>query len=618
MKGLVRKKENSGQPDKKDELKRLYSKPISSTRSGALFNAFSYPTKISPEAIAVFIATHTKPGALVLDTFGGSGTTGLAALLCDRPTEVMKHIASQLRLKPQWGPRRAAIYEIGTLGAFISNTMCHPANPTDFEATAKRLIDTVEKELGGIYDAIDPDGKKGEIRHIIWSDVLACPSCQKETSYWEAMVSLSPLKMRDAFHCSHCSTKSPIDFAKRVTERYNDLLLKKTIVRKKRVPVMVHGQTDGKKWRRPVTADDKKRYSQIVKRGASIQSLIEPIVWGDLYRAGYHTGITHLHHFYTHRNFLVLNALWHAIDKEPRELQDALRLLVLSYNATHSTLMTRVVVKKGQKDFALTGSQSGVLYISSLPVEKNIFHGVRRKVRTLKEAFSIVYGSKSAVEVHQASSTRIKLPDESVDYVFTDPPFGDYIPYAEINQINEIWLGRVTDRSKEIIVSHAQGKSVEQYGTLMKRVLGEIARTLKKSGKATLVFHSSKAEVWQALTDAYELAGFGIKATSVLDKIQESFKQVVSTVSVKGDPLLLLEKRNTKARKKNQDAERDAIINAILEKSWPEATDIKELTPERMYSRFVTKCLEEGISVAIDAEAFYKMIPQKIYAEAKK
>ena len=618
MKGPAQKGRKSSHSNTKDELKRLYSKPISSTRSGALFNAFSYPTKISPEAIAVFIATHTKPGALVLDTFGGSGTTGLAALLCDRPTEVMKNIASHLRLKPQWGPRRAAIYEIGALGAFISNTMCHPVDPTIFETTARRLIDNVEEELAGVYDAVDPDGKKGEIRHIIWSDVLACPSCRKETSYWEAMVSISPFKMRDAFSCTHCSAESPVDFPKRVTERFYDPLLKKNIIRKKRVPVMVYGQTGAKKWRRKVTDDDKRKYAQILKRGMSIHASAEPIVWGDLYRAGYHTGITHLHHFYTERNFLVLNALWHAIDKEPRELQDALRLLVLSYNATHSTLMTRVVVKQGQKDFALTGAQSGVLYISSLPVEKNIFHGVRRKVRTLREAFSIVYGSTSEVDVHQASSTRIKLPDESVDYVFTDPPFGDYIPYAEINQINEIWLGRVTDRSKEIIVSHAQGKSVEQYGTLMKRVLGEISRTLKKSGKVTLVFHSSKAEVWQALTDAYELAGFGVKATSVLDKIQESFKQVVSTVSVKGDPLLLLEKRNSKVRNKNEEEERGAIINAILEKAWPEVADIKELTPERMYSRFVTKCLEEGISVAIDAEAFYKMVPQKIYAESKK
>jgi hypothetical protein len=52
------------------------------------------------------------------------------------------------------------------------------------------------------------------------------------------------------------------------------------------------------------------------------------------------------------------------------DVRDALKLLILSYNATHSTLMTRIVVKRGQPDFVLTGAQSGVLYVSGLPVEK--------------------------------------------------------------------------------------------------------------------------------------------------------------------------------------------------------------------------------------------------------
>ncbi|MHB1118165.1 MAG: DNA methyltransferase [Minisyncoccota bacterium] len=598
-------------PDREKELKRLYSNPISSTRSGALFNAFSYPTKISPEAIALFIATHTSPGAVVLDTFGGSGTTGLAALLCDQPTEAMERTASELHLKPQWGPRKAVIYEIGTLGAFISRTMCRPNDPKKFEAIAKKMIDRVESETKDLYSAIDPNGEVGQIRHVIWSDVLSCPSCQKESTYWDAVVNTSPLKLRSYFYCSHCKNKSPLDFAKRVTENFFDPLLNQTIVRKKRLPATIYGQTDGKNWCRPATADDKKRYEKIIKRSLSAKPLIKPIVWGDLYRGGYHTGITHLHHFYTYRNFLAMTALWKAIEDEPLEFRDALRLLVLSYNATHSTLMTRVVIKKGQKDFALTGAQSGVLYISSLPVEKNIFQGLRRKVRTLTQAFTITFGSRSEVDVRQASSTKIDLPNESVDYVFTDPPFGDYIPYAEINQINEIWLGRTTDRSKEIIVSHAQGKSVGQYGALMRSVLSEIARTLKKRGKATLVFHSSKAEVWQALTDAYQFAGFGVKTTSVLDKIQESFKQVVSTISVKGDPLLLLEKRSTKVSKKNQDVTREKIIAGVVNKIWAEKKDIKELSPERMYSRFIGECLEEGISVELGAEAFYKMVQHK-------
>ncbi len=97
----------------------LYKRPLPSSRSGALYNAFSYPTKISPEAIALYIATHTAPGATVMDTFGGSGTTGLAAKLCDVPTPDMLAAAQALDLNPQWGPRTAIVYELGCIGSFL-------------------------------------------------------------------------------------------------------------------------------------------------------------------------------------------------------------------------------------------------------------------------------------------------------------------------------------------------------------------------------------------------------------------------------------------------------------------------------------------------------------------
>ena len=170
--------------------------------------------------------------------------------------------------------------------------------------------------------------------------------------------------------------------------------------------------------------------------------------WGDLFRAGYHRGITHLHHFYTPRNFLALATLWDLVKDFDADLQDALRLLVLSFNASHSTLMTRVVVKTGQRDLVLTGAQSGVLYVSGLPVEKNVFDGVHRKISTLSSAFALVVGSGSSVSVTNGSSTSMTLDSRSIQYVFTDPPFGAYIPYAEINQLNEGWLGAATDRAR--------------------------------------------------------------------------------------------------------------------------------------------------------------------------
>src|SRR5262249_43945669 len=151
-----------------------------------------------------------------------------------------------------------------------------------------------------------------------------------------------------------------------------------------------------------------------------------------LYRSGYHKGITHLHHFYTPRNLLAMATIWDQIEKAPAKLRDALRLLALSYNATHATLMTRVVVKQGEKDLVLTGAQTGVLYISGLPVEKNLFAGLRRKAKTIAQAFSEVAGSSSTVRVVCGDSSKLDLADQSVSYIFSDPPFGDFIPYSEL------------------------------------------------------------------------------------------------------------------------------------------------------------------------------------------
>jgi len=603
-------------PNKKDyeitldsSLKILYQNPIPSTRTGAIYNAFSYPTKISPEAIAIFIATHTKPGATVLDTFAGSGTTGLATLLCDKPTATMKLAAQKIGVNPKWGARKAVLYELGGLGSFISKTMCNPPCPKEFKKATEDLLEMAKKEIGWVYETKDPQGNNGALRHSIWSDVLQCQKCGAEINYWDAVVRRDPLHLVDKFKCPSCKKTVNVTDCERQTQKEWDKVLGRYAISKKRVMARVYGRTGTTTWQRDPTEQDIELVERVLRAPIPSYVLKHKIVWGDLYRSGYHTGITHLHHFYTRRNFLVMTALWHLIESFPAHLQDALRLLVLSYNSTHSTLMTRVVVKDGENDFVLTGAQSGVLYVSGLPVEKNILLGVKRKANSIMQAFELVSGSRSTVEVCNASSTKLYLPDESIDYVFTDPPFGDFIPYAEINQLNELWLGTLTNRSDEIIVSNAQGKDIDSYGQLMGNVFKEIARVIKAEGKATVVFHSAKAAIWRALSLAYSTAGLNVEATSVLDKIQASFKQIVSTVSVKGDPLLLLsKKRNGNLISEIQTSEQ--AFHEVVERARLE-TNSQEREPERLYSRYASRCLEMVIGVSLNADEFYKKVKKE-------
>lgn len=579
----------------------LYSQPFPSTRTGAIFNAFSYPTKISAEAEALFIACHTNIGDTILDPFGGSGTTGIATKLADAPTDSMKEISAKMGVKPQWGPRKAIVYEISTIGYLLGKVMCNTPSQL-FELYATELLDTAEKEYGSLYQASDSEGNIGYVRYAIWSDVVRCPHCHETFRYCDVAVEDNPMRMRKEADCPLCGGRINTSDVERVTELVHDNKLGVDVMQKKRVLYKIYGETEGQNWSRFANNEDNQAYLELVQ-GLDLSGVPDyKIHWGELYRQGYHFGITHLQHFYTQRNVFVMSKLWKQIELYPAEIQDALKVFLLSYNSSHSTLMTRVVVKKDSKDFVITGAQPGVLYISSLPVEKNIFQGLRRKIKTFAEAFQKTEISNSVVEFRNESSTHIALEPKSVNYIFTDPPFGDFIPYSEINQINEAWLGCITDSTDETIINGSQGKSLLRYRDLMQQVFSGMSRVLSDDGKCTLVFHSAKAEIWRAIVDSYKQVGFESENVSMLDKKQFTFKQTNSKVTVKGDPLILLTKTHRECSPCRY-ADDKAIANELINSSGG-STDKDDAVSN--FSKYIMRCIENDVDITLNAKYFFR------------
>jgi adenine-specific DNA methylase len=154
-------------------------------------------------------------------------------------------------------------------------------------------------------------------------------------------------------------------------------------------------------------------------------------------------------------------------------------------------------------------------------------------------------------------------------------------------------------------VSRGQDKSVDDYGALMSSVFSEIVRVMKDDAKMTLIFHSAHSSVWRALTDALTQSGLTIKGASVLAKVQASFKQVVSSGSVKGDAAILLAKTATQHRPASVDTRSMEDIVRTVVAAAVESRHPDELSRERMFSRFVTTCLTEGVPVTVDAAHFY-------------
>jgi hypothetical protein len=146
---------------------------------------------------------------------------------------------------------------------------------------------------------------------------------------------------------------------------------------------------------------------------------------------------------------------------------------------------------------------------------------------------------KGRVAIVNGSATTLDyLPDDSIDLVFTDPPFGANINYSEMNLLWESWLGSFTDNTNEAIVNRVQGKGVVEYEGLMTSSLRECYRVLRKGHWLLLVFMNSSSEVWNSLRNSIDSAGFEIARMDIFDKQHGTFKQFVSE-NVAGMDLVL-------------------------------------------------------------------------------
>ena len=105
------------------------------------------------------------------------------------------------------------------------------------------------------------------------------------------------------------------------------------------------------------------------------------------------------------------------------------------------------------------------------------------------------------------------IPDEFVDYIFTDPPYGDSVPYLEYCTIWNAWLGYPIRAGDEIIISDSEvrQKDINDYARLLKEGFAECYRILKEGGWMSLTFNNRDVEVWKALIDALINAGFSIE-----------------------------------------------------------------------------------------------------------
>ena len=197
----------------------------------------------------------------------------------------------------------------------------------------------------------------------------------------------------------------------------------------------------------------------------------------------------------------------------------------------------------GPSHFSQVNRQlSGVYYVGSQIAKVSPWYILNGKLRRLSKAFKRAAG-RPAVAVSTGDCGTLDLLENSIDYVFTDPPFGENIYYADFNYLVESWHRVRTAVAPEAIIDQAKGKTLTDYLHAMQRCFAEYRRVLKPGRWMTAVFHNSRSAVWNAIQEAILAAGFVVADVRTLDKRQGSYRQVTST-AVKQDLVISAYKPN--------------------------------------------------------------------------
>ena len=528
-----------GQPydPSKPYAREPFASDVSEGKNDPIYNAHPYHTKVPPKALMRLLLHYTAPGDIVLDAFCGSGMLGVAASLCQDPARHLGNYAGTA------GVRHAILSDISPLACSIANVNSRPqVSSSRFASCAAQVLESTAPSLAWMFRTHHPSGTgtttSGEILYCIWSEFYECPTCSRHIRAWDAIVDRTAKQLRKTFPCPFCGTFLDKEALQRVTDTYYDSLLGRPCKRNKSELVWIHYKVGGRRFEKAPDANDIALLGKIEATEFPPGTLSSKVnfrdpPWGDLYRSGYHAGVTHAHHFFTKRNLVALMALRNSARCSP--LAPQMMFILTGFVDNHASKRNRYLIDKHHPSGTTCGPLSNSLYIPELQCEVNPFLVWQKTMK--KQAASFAVGRPSTSIISTEASRMSQVPDRSVDYVFVDPPFGQNIFYSESSFCWEYFLGVATNARSEAIISRHNSKGLLEYRQLVSAVLGECYRVLKPGRWITVEFSNRSNAVWNALSEAIQVAGLVIADVRVFDKKHGTIRQDMGQ-SIKKDLII--------------------------------------------------------------------------------
>jgi len=248
---------------------------------------------------------------------------------------------------------------------------------------------------------------------------------------------------------------------------------------------------------------------------------------------------------FTKRNLIALSIIWHEIETIGNaKIRDLMKFTFTSrvHLASKMCPVAKPSARSHWSELSATSfwalqsywvppifmeSNAWMLFESGVIGKQGILKGkeeANKAIRTYKEAKSfegleddcnILISTQSALNLKVSPA---RLQNETIDYVFTDPPYGGSVQYGELTTLWLSWLkGEKNDPrfsfrfDEEITINDAQNKDFDYYHKMLKASFEQVYSVLKSGRWLTVTFHNTDIKIYNSIIKAVVLAGFDLE-----------------------------------------------------------------------------------------------------------
>ena len=155
----------------------------------------------------------------------------------------------------------------------------------------------------------------------------------------------------------------------------------------------------------------------------------------------------------------------------------------------------------------------------------------QKKRTQKKQAAGLTYGEWCV----KKKSALKEMGNNSIDYIFTDPPYGDAIQYSELSFIWNAWMKENYETDEEVIINPVQGKGFAEYNDLLCKSLDNVYVALKDGKYFTLCFQNKNSAIWKAVISHCKQLGLQLVDISIYNTYGFPFNKSWANFSPKSD-----------------------------------------------------------------------------------